>query len=427
MDEDYDKQVENRLPLKLPIFYGWVIVMVSALTMFFSGPGQSNSVSVFVDSYIEEFGWSRTMVSGMYSTGTLIAGLLMGGVGGIFDRLGHRKSTTAVAILFGIACFWMSRVESIVMLFVGFFLIRLLGQGSMGLSSSTLVPQWFVSKRGVALSLVSLGGVLMSVILPPVNTWLIKVYGWRTSWNVWAVLLCAIMAPVAFIFIRNRPEEVGLLPDNAKVDYTRYDVEFDSKEESWTVREALGTRSFWLLLVPNVVTSAVGTGIIFHLISIMGERGISPEVAALIFSISAMIRLPVGFGAGWIADRVHPRYLLIFSMATYSMAIYVLLVTNSIPLAIAYGVIRGIVMGFMGILNGVLWPAYFGRGHLSSIRGVTMMAGVIGSALGPLPFGYAYDLLGGYREVIIASIAIQSLTILCGILAKPIKKESSSI
>ena len=400
---------------------------VSALTMFFSGPGQSNSVSVYADSYIEEFGWSRTLVSGMYSTGTLIAGLLMGVVGGIFDRIGHRTATTAVAILFGIACLWMSKVESILMLFVGFFLIRLLGQGSMGLSISTLVPQWFISKRGVALSLVSLGGVLMSVILPLLNIWLIRAYGWRTSWNVWAVLLCALMAPVAYIFIRNRPEEVGLLPDNAIVDYKDYKVEIDSKEESWTVQEALRTRSFWLLLFPNVVTSAVGTGIIFHFISIMGERGISPEIAVLNFSISAMIRLPAGFGAGWLADRVHPRYLLIFSMATYSISIFVLLLTNSVPIVMVYGVIRGIVMGFMSILNGVLWPAYFGRRYLSSIRGVTMMAGVIGTALGPLPFGFAYDMLGGYKEVIIASLAIQSLTILSGIFAKPIARAKPTL
>lgn len=422
MDEDYENEVKKKLPLILPIFYGWVIVVVSALTMFFSGPGQSYSVSVFVDSYIEEFGWSRTMVSGIYSTGTLIAGLLMGVVGGIFDRLGHRTATTAVAIIFSIACFWMSQVESILMLFIGFFLIRLLGQGSLSLSSSTLVPQWFITKRGLAQSLASLGGVLMSIIFPPLNIWLIKGYGWRTSWNVWAVLLCAIMAPTAFIFIRNRPEEVGLLPDNANTDYTGTETEIYSKEESWTVRETLKTRSFWLLLFPTVVISAVETGIVFHFISIMDLRGISPETAALIFSITAMIQLPGGFGAGWIADRVHSRYLLIFSMTTYSIAIFFLLLTNSVSFAIAYGVIRGIVMGSMGILNGVLWPQYFGRRYLGSIRGITMMASVIGSALGPLPFGYAFDLLGGYQEVLIASIAIQSLTILCGIFAKPMKK-----
>lgn len=158
----------------------------------------------------------------------------------------------------------------------------------------------------------------------------------------------------------------------------------------------------------------------------MGERGLSPEIAALVFSVSAAVRLPVGFLAGWAADKVQARYLLAFSMATYLLAMIVLLVTNSTPLAMAYGVLRGVMLGTLSILGGVLWPTYFGRRHLSSIRGVTMMAGVIGSALGPLPFGFAYDLFGGYREVIVASIFLQLLTILAALLAKPTRINSQA-
>ncbi|TET72860.1 MFS transporter [Candidatus Bathyarchaeota archaeon] len=426
MDADTVTRAKKGLPIRSTVFYGWVIVAVSAMTMFFSGPGQTISVSVFVDSYIGEFGWSRTLVSSMYSMGTLTAGLLMGLVGGVFDRLGHRRTTTAVAVLFGLACLWMSRVESVAMLFAGFFLIRLLGQGSMGLSSSTLVPQWFVSKRGRAVSLVALGGILMSALLPPLNTWLIKAYGWRAGWSVWAVLLWVVMAPVAFLLIRDRPEEVGLWPDNVKPVHAGPGVEDEPVEESWTVREVLGNRSFWLLLFPMIVVSAVGTGLMFHQISIMGERGLSPEIAALVFSVSAVVRLPVGFLAGWAADKVQVRYLLAFSMATYLAAMIVLLVTNSTPLAMAYGVLRGVMLGILSILGGVLWPTYFGRRHLSGIRGVTMMAGVIGSALGPLPFGFAYDRFGGYREVIVASIFLQLLAILASLLAKPARKNSQA-
>jgi MFS family permease len=107
------------------------------------------------------------MVSGMYSMGTLAAGLLMVFVGGLFDRYGHRRITAVIALLLGIACLWMSMVNSVVMLLAGFFLVRLLGQGSMSLSGNTLVPQWFVAKRGRALSLVSLGGAVSSALLLP--------------------------------------------------------------------------------------------------------------------------------------------------------------------------------------------------------------------------------------------------------------------
>ncbi|WP_337957771.1 hypothetical protein [Guptibacillus spartinae] len=72
------------------IFYGWYIVIVAAIAVFFSGPGQTYGVSVFIDYYIQEFGWSRSLVSGIYSTATLAAGLLLFLVGRLIDKLGQR-------------------------------------------------------------------------------------------------------------------------------------------------------------------------------------------------------------------------------------------------------------------------------------------------------------------------------------------------
>lgn len=144
-------------PVKTSFFYGWFIVFIAALGVFFSGPGQTYSVSVFIDSYIAEFGWSRSFVSSMYSMGTLGAGMLLPLVGRLVDKRGSRFMVTAVAAVFGFVCLYMSFVGNPIMLFVGFFLVRLLGQGSMSLVPSTLVPQWFVSRRGRALSLIALG------------------------------------------------------------------------------------------------------------------------------------------------------------------------------------------------------------------------------------------------------------------------------
>ena len=244
-----DSSEHTGLPFHTRFFYGWVIVVVSALTMFFSGPGQTYSVSTFIDGYISDFGWSRSVVSGMYSVGTLVAGLGMGVMGNLFDRRGHRLMTTVVVVLLSLACVWMSLVSSVPMLLAGFLLIRLLGQGSMSLSSSTMAPQWFIAKKGQALSLVSLGGVVSSAVLPPLNTWIIQNYGWQMGWRFWAVLLCLVMAPIAYFLIRDRPEDVGLWPDDIQPVETTENAEADLFDEiSWTVREAVGTRSFWFLL-----------------------------------------------------------------------------------------------------------------------------------------------------------------------------------
>ena len=418
-----DPRGRKTLPFNTPFYYGWIIVAVSALTIFFSGPGQTYSVSTFIDSYINEFGWTRSTVSGMYSMGTLTAGLLMGFVGNFIDHRGHRAMTTAIALIFGLACLGMSLVTTPITLFAGFFSIRLLGQGSMSLSSSTLVPQWFIRKKGRALSLVAIGGATASALLPPLNTWIIQNYGWTNGWRTWTALLWLIMAPAAYLLTRDRPEDVGLTPDNDSQPQTPSEANPPPSEESWTVREAMGTRSFWLLLFCVMIPSAINTGLIFHQISIMNQFGITAQTAALVMSIMALIRLPVVLVAGQIADRVPARYIQMGSMAGLLVTLVTLHFTNSIQTAVAYGALTGITMAFQIMVSGVIWPDYYGRHHLASIRGVTMMAGVIGSALGPLPYGYAYDIFGGYTEALTFSMIFPLLGILAAYMAKPPLKQ----
>ena len=412
------------LPIDTSFYYGWVMVFVSALTVFFSGPGQTYSVSTFIDSYIQQFGWSRSMVSSMYSLGTLTAGLLMGFMGNLFDRKGHRIMTTFVAIGLSLACVWMSVVQNSVMLLGGFFLIRLFGQGSMSLSSVTLPLQWFSRRRGFVLSLVSIGGVISSAFIPPLNTWLINSLGWTEGWRIWALLLGVIMTPIAYLFIRNRPEDVGLSSDTLKpVESVRRDDATLKEDELWTLREALATRSFWLLLFCSAIPSAILTAMTFHHVSIMSQLGLSVELAAMILSFKALLRLPMMFLAGYVVDRVNPRLLMVASQSVLLIGISILYFANGVATAMAYGVVIGMMMGFHVVVSGVIWPHYYGRRSLASIRGVTMMVSVISSALGPLPFGLAFDIFGGYQEVLGLSLIFPALGVIAAFFAiKPNKR-----
>ena len=397
------------------------MVALAGFTLFFSGPGQTFGVSMFIDSYINDFGWTRSTVSGMYSTGTFMAGIVMGVVGGLFDRYGHRKMGTVVAILFGFALLFMSTVSSVPMLLVGFFLIRLLGQGSMSLIGTTLVPQWFITKRGRAVSIVSVFGALGMAIMPPVNSWLIENYGWQTGGRFWAVGMWVGVAPTVYFFIRTRPEDVGLSPDNEVHIPTEGGIGI-VEEVSWTLKEALRTRAFWMILYSVVVPSAIITGCVFHQISILGQAGLTPGSIALISGATSFVRLPLVLVAGQLADRIQLKYLLAVSQAVLFVMLIALYLANSVPLVIVYGVLMGTQMALQGLIMGVIWPDYYGRKHLSTIRGITMMAGVIGSALGPLPFGFAYDVFGGYTEVVIVSMLFPIVGTALALLAKkPVK------
>lgn len=415
------------LPFKPKFFYGWIIVGISALTLFLSGPGQTYSVSTFIDSFIEDFGWSRSLVSTMYSGGTLMAGLIMTAMGSFFDKHGHRKMTAIIAFLFGVVLIAMSFVNKIILLFFGFFLIRLLGQGSLSLSSSTLVPQWFLKRRGTALSLVSMGGALSAATIPIINTWLIQSFGWQFGWRFWGFILIVVLVPVSLIFTRNKPEDVGLLPDNEVIeDKSLKDNSMIKKisEINFTAKQVLKMKSFWIILIASMIPSAIGTGMTFHMVSIMGEVNLSPAVAASVLGLMAVSRLPVILITGQLADRLPVKYLISASLLLLFVSMIILLKANSIFLAMTYGLVRGVSMGIQAVTGGVVWPDYFGREHLGKIRGVAMTGMVIGSAFGPLPFGFAYDIFGGYTEIIIASLIIPLLGAIAMLFAnKPTERD----
>ena len=148
IEPQHAKKQHLNLPFRSPFFYGWVIVGISAVTAFFTSPGQTYSVSVFIDYYIAEFGWSRAQVSAMYSLDNLAAGLFMGVIGSLLDKRGHRNMTTLLAFSLGLVCLGMSFVNSLTILVFGFMAIRVLRSGALGLSSSTLPNQWFITKKG---------------------------------------------------------------------------------------------------------------------------------------------------------------------------------------------------------------------------------------------------------------------------------------
>ncbi|MCG8398123.1 MFS transporter [Bacillus atrophaeus] len=409
--------------IRTPFYYGWVIVILAALSQFFSGPGQTYSNAIFINYYIDEFGWSRSMVSGIYSAATLLAGFLLFSIGRLIDSGGARKMSVIISLCLAAACFLNSFVINAFMLFIGFFMIRLLGQGSMTLLSNSLVPQWFIRKRGRALSTAALGGLISSAAFPILNVWLIDSFGWRSSWQVLGVLVAVIFAPLAFLFIRNKPEEIGLLPDNNLIVTTIENQAATTPADiSWTVKEAMGTRAFWLLLFCVAIPAMVNTGLTFHLVSIFAEKSLSPEAAAAILSIMALIGFPVTFLVGFLLERMKVQYMLVIIFVSEIISLYLLQQVSLFHTAIIFGVIWGINVGMERITTGIVWPNYFGRAHLGGMSGISMSMVVIGSALGPLPFGLAFDQLGGYKEILWGMILFPALGIIAALLARPPQK-----
>lgn len=408
----------GRVPVRTRFYYGWLMVAIGGIGIFFSGPGQTYTNSVFIESYVQDFSLSQTVVASIYSTATLISGLLIFFMGRLADRFGRRIMLTMAALLLGLSCFYNSIVSGPIMLFIGFFLLRYFGQGSLTLIPNTLVSQWFVRYRGRALSFAGIGGIVGGAAFPPLVNMLIERYGWQDTWLILGAALVLFFAPLSYYLVRNQPEDIGLLPDGATV---RAEVEEEAapafQEDAWTLSEAVRTRAFWYLMICSAIPAMIYTGITFQFFSMMSLKDIDRQSSAYVLSLIPIISFSFSLMSGFMVEKVKANRLLSTSFGLSILMPCILMVADNYPSVILFAVLWGATQGMINIPMGVLWPSYFGRKHLGSIQGVTTTAMVIGSALGPIPFGWAYDTFGDYNVMLIISALIWGIGALLAFLA----------
>jgi MFS family permease len=395
-------------------FSGRLMLAIAALALFLSGPGQTYGVSAFVDPMLADLGWSRSLFSTAYSIGTLVSAGVMVIAGRQIDRAGNRVVLTIAALGFGAALLLLSFAGGLVAVLIGFSLLRAHGMGMLSLGARTLVPHWFHTRTGRAFSILGLAGMLSQAAVPPFNELLIDHVGWRAAWRVNAAIIWLVLLPAVALLVRNRPEEVGRLPEGAPPSDAEPVVEHGP-----TLREARRTPAFWALLGAGVVPSLVVTGLSFNQVTILTEQGLPRSLAATTFAVDAAVALPVALATGWFVDRFPVRHALAAGPLFLALAMAVLLVADAPWLAFLYAALRGISNGIWMVAADVAWPAYFGRRHLGSIRGAGFAVGVAGAALGPIPFGLAYDLLDGYDPAIAGLLALPVMAMIAVWLARP--------
>lgn len=415
---------------RTPFFYGWVILAASALARFISSPGQTFLISVFIDPIISDMGWSRTLVSSLYTAGSLTAGVVVIFVGRLLDRYGARIMLLAVGSLFGLAALWMSTIDHPVELYFGFAALRTLGQGSLGLITSTLIALWFVRLRGRAMAIGAIGGAIGVTTFPIIAHTLISNTDWRNAWVVFAIVIWVVMIPIVLL-VRRSPESIDLLPDGKQKQQLKEQTidgrENINDEVDFSLGEALHTRTFWLLLFAALAMPLIGTGLSFHQISLLTSKGVSTSIATAVFSVIGPLQLLGTFVAGFMADRFPNRYLLVGGQALLGMAMLWTLFITSTWQAFTYGAILGFSMGFIMTVTAVIWPNYYGRLHLGSIRGVSMASTVAFAAIGPLPFGLVYDITGDYSLAVLVLLVLPVFCAVAALLALPPKKRQGEV
>lgn len=396
---------------------------ISAAAQYMSAPGQSYSVAAFKDPMQDSLGVSDTDYSLAYACATIVSACLLPYVGRLVDRFGARVMLPMIAVGLGAGCWRMSRVDSLSDLYLGFWIVRSLGQGALSLISVWIVGEWFERRRGIATAMAGVGGSLSVMSIPLINNWLIQHYGWQTAWQGLAFGVWTLLIIPGMVILRDRPENLGLHPDGivpeqdssnklegAETRGTKSPPSggprITSFEDSWTVREAMRDSTFWKLLCVPATSGLVGTGLIMHQVKLLERQGLDRSESLLLMTVQAGFATLLQFPTGWLTDRAPSRFILVVAMLFLAAASLLVMNMPFIWLAGVYALLLGLHGSVMRGTANVVWINYYGRAHQGAIRGVAGSAMILAAAVGPLPLAISNDSYGSYMPALIMFLTL---------------------
>ena len=390
-----------------------------------SAPGQTYCISAMVDPMLVELEQiDRSDYALAYLVGTILAGCLLPITGILVDRFGARAMMPIAGVLLGFACTWMSQLESLAALYFGFLMLRCFGQGMLPLFSNWLIGEWFQKRRGLAIGVIGIGGALSTMSVPWLANQSIKEVDWRYAWMFLATITWILMIAPPLLFIRNRPESIGLFPDLRFTDPpTDNSKSADPDHEpSWTRAEALRDPTFWKLLTVGITSALVGTGLMFHQVALLGAHGVSRDFAIQLISLQAGVGIASTLAFGYLTDRLPAQKLLALSMLLLALDTLLLIYLPTPMMAILYAVIMGFFGGIIRTAGQVTWINYYGRKNQGAVCGAALSVMVVASGVGPLPLAWSEQLTGSFNLGLWIFLVLPVLSGLCVFGArKPVK------
>jgi MFS family permease len=380
-------------------FFGWWVVFASATVLFFTGGTFFYGFGALFNPIVNEFGWSRTAVSLAFSLRTEVGGIAAPVVGFLVDRLGARRLMVFGVATVALGFFLLSRIQDLWAFYGAIIVIAIGMSAAAGPVSMVAVAHWFRRYRGRAFALMAMGSGT-SGIMVVVLAWLISTFDWRTALVIIAVTQIAVCIPLA-LSIRNKPADLGLLPDGEDPGDAPQEGEQVSRRddtEGLTVRQALRSAAFWRIAGALALGNAGAVAIIVHTIPFLtGSIGLSEGLAAA--SVTAMILLSLGgrFGFGFVADQVDKRFVM--------AAAYALLALGVLLFATVYESWQVLIVlplfgfGWGGVIptRPALQAEVFGMRAFGAIQGLVFTIATMGALVGPVFAGWMYDQTESYR------------------------------
>jgi MFS family permease len=407
-----------------PRFYGWVNLAIAAV-MGIIGGFYIISFSYFLPFWVEEFGWNRGVVSRAATINLIALGVSSPLAGAFIVRHGARRAMVLGNLLGGAGFLLLCFHSRLWELFLGYGLLVGTGAGLGGmLASTTVVNNWFIKRRSLALSLFLAAGGFGGMVLGPAIMQLIGTIGWRATFLVISlmVLLFAVILPACLI--RNRPADMNQVPDGLAPDaaspgaaarpMTGYRTAVD-----FTLGEALRTRSLWLLIAYFCMNMLAVGALMPHQVAYLFDVGLGATLAAAALGVMSGVMAFGQLSVGFLGMRYSMHAIAVSSEILKLAGLCILLVAHSVPMVFLYMTVLG--AGFGGVMAATMnmIPNYFGASDYPRIMGcVRLFWTFIGGAGAPLA-GLVREASGSYTPAFQGAVVVVVAGLVCLILARP--------
>jgi len=360
-------------------------------------------MSIMLKPLTAEFGWSRTAATGAITTGTLTAGLVSILFGRLADRYGPRVLTSLGAVVTAGVYLALTCFTELWHFYVVYVVGRVVASNTLAkVVPNTAVVNWFRRMRGRALGLLAMSSPLGASLLAIVGQAIIAQHGWRSVFSTYAAAVMVLVAAPAVLFLRRRPEDLGLLPDGASTSEHAAPPGTDRSQEPeycWSLQEAIRTPTLWLITAAVVMALAVNAGVGFHQVAYYTDVGIAASAAVVALSVYAASGAFANVVWGFLSERLSERLMAALALLLTAAVIVYLQTVRTQAGALVFAILFGFTSRGGDTLVNIILAQYYGRDSYGTIAGFLYPFHMLGLGLGPLTASISFDLTGSYHAV----------------------------
>ena len=399
----------------MPIYYGWIVLIIAALAMIATLPGRSVGLGLITEALLGDLQISRVDYSVMTFWATLIGASFTLICGPLIDRFGVRIILTTVLLSLAAVVYAMSIVSGILIFAILLTLVRGFGQSALSVASLTTVGKWFVKRLSIAMGIFAVMIGVGFVIAIATTQVVLESITWQSVWQSIAIAI-GVTGLLSWTVVRRSPESMGLTPDidaatQAAMDDERNSIGFD-------IWQALRSPAFWVFTLGSATYNLIIAGVVLFNESILLEYGFDTSVyqqAIVAYLLAGLIANLVG---GWLAQRWSIGKLMSMAMILVGAYLALFPTLQTTWHAVMHATLLGASGGVVTVIFFTSYGTLFGRPHLGKIQGVAQIFAVFASATGPWLLATVLESSGSYQPAFYGLLPIVLLMAVAAWLVK---------